>query len=167
MTKHDDLPSIEKVIAIAQLAGDAILNIYNTDFAVAEKSDQSPLTEADMASHHVIVDGLRSLDPETPLLSEESSKISFDVRNSWRRYWLVDPLDGTREFVKRNGEFTVNIALIEDGIPVLGVVQVPVTGTIYYGVQGQGAWCRNREQPPIPIRVQNPHQQPVPFLRQN
>ena len=155
MTKHDNLPPIEKVIAIAQHAGDAVLNIYNTDFAVAAKSDQSPLTEADMASHHVIVAGLHDLEPGTPVLSEESSKTDFDVRRGWRRYWLVDPLDGTKEFVKRNGEFTVNIALIED------VVQVPVYGRIYYGIRGQGAWRQDRDQNPIPIRVQNRHQKPI------
>ena len=104
---------------LAKVAGDKILEIYDTDFNVESKADESPLTAADMASHYAIVDGLKALTPEIPVLSEEDAKISFETRSSWSRYWLIDPLDGTKEFVKRNGEFTVNIALIEDGCPVL------------------------------------------------
>jgi 3'(2'), 5'-bisphosphate nucleotidase len=126
--------------AIARRAGAAILEVYAGSFAVETKSDDSPLTAADMAAHRVIVNGLHELTPDIPVLSEESKDIAWNVRREWERYWLVDPLDGTREFVKRNGEFTVNIALIENHVPVLGVVLVPVTGELYYGVAGEGAF---------------------------
>jgi 3'(2'), 5'-bisphosphate nucleotidase len=126
--------------ALARRAGAAILEVYADSFAVETKSDDSPLTAADMASHRIIVAGLRALTPDIPVLSEESATIDWDVRRGWDRYWLVDPLDGTREFVKRNGEFTVNIALIENHVPVLGVVLLPVTGELYYGVAGGGAF---------------------------
>jgi len=99
-------------VNIARDAGEAILTIYDTGFNVEEKADKSPLTDADLASHHLILKRLSELTPDIPILSEESAKLPFEVRSSWETYWLVDPLDGTREFVKRNGEFTVNIALI-------------------------------------------------------
>jgi 3'(2'), 5'-bisphosphate nucleotidase len=125
---------------LARRAGAAILEVYAGSFAVEHKADDSPLTAADMASHRVIVDGLQALTPDIPVLSEESRSIGWDIRRTWNRYWLVDPLDGTREFVKRNGEFTVNIALIEDHAPVLGVVLVPVSGELHYGIEGEGAF---------------------------
>ena len=125
---------------LARRAGAAILEIYAGSFAVEHKSDDSPLTAADMASHRLIVEGLRALAPDIPVLSEESKSIAWETRRAWPRYWLVDPLDGTREFVKRNGEFTVNIALIENHAPVLGVVLLPVTGESYYGIAGEGAF---------------------------
>ncbi|HET7221963.1 MAG TPA: 3'(2'),5'-bisphosphate nucleotidase CysQ [Rhodanobacteraceae bacterium] len=125
---------------LARRAGAAILEVYAGSFAVETKNDDSPLTAADMASHRLIVNGLRELTPDIPVLSEESKGIDWNVRRAWERYWLVDPLDGTREFVKRNGEFTVNIALIENHVPVLGVVLIPVTGELYYGITGEGAF---------------------------
>ena len=125
---------------LARRAGAAILEVYAGSFAVETKSDDSPLTAADMASHRLIVNGLRELTPDIPVLSEESKGIDWNVRRAWEHYWLVDPLDGTREFVKRNGEFTVNIALIENHVPVLGVVLIPVTGELYYGITGEGAF---------------------------
>jgi 3'(2'), 5'-bisphosphate nucleotidase len=131
---------IPDVCAIAQRAAAAILDVYESEFAVEHKDDRSPLTAADLAAHRTIVDGLRTLTPEWPILSEESAAISWDERRQWSRYWLVDPLDGTREFVKRNGEFTVNIALIDAERPVLGVVQVPVTGSIAWAWRDGGAW---------------------------
>lgn len=121
------------LIDIVQRAGDAIVEVYGTDFEVADKADSSPLTQADLAAHRVIAEGLAELDPTTPLISEESDPPPFAERRHWQRYWLVDPLDGTREFVNRNGEFTVNIALIEDGVPTLGVVGVPVQQRIFLG----------------------------------
>ncbi len=126
--------------ALARRAGAAILEIYAGTFAVEHKGDDSPLTAADMAAHRIIVDGLRALTPDIPVLSEESSDIAWPVRRAWDRYWLVDPLDGTREFIKRNGEFTVNIALIENHAPVLGVVLTPVTGELHYAIAGDGAF---------------------------
>lgn len=133
---------LEKIISIAEAAGKAILEIYNQDFEVQEKSDNSPLTAADLAAHHLIVAELEKIEPRLPILSEESAALPYEERSSWLRYWLVDPLDGTREFVKRNGEFTVNIALIEGDSPSCGVVHVPVTGTTYFGCKGKGAWKR-------------------------
>jgi len=128
------------VIDIAKQAGDAILNVYNTHFDVTSKEDHSPLTQADLAAHDVIVSQLELLTPHIPVLTEESETVDASVRMSWHRYWLIDPLDGTREFVKRNGEFTVNIAMIEAHAPVLGVVYAPVTGLLYSAVSGQGAY---------------------------
>lgn len=131
---------IGSVIDIARHAGNAILDVYRRDFEVEHKDDHSPLTAADLASHRIIVDSLRALTPDIPVLSEESADIDWHTRRTWDRYWLVDPLDGTREFVKRNGEFTVNIALIEGDRSVMGVVQTPVTGDLYYGIAGEGAF---------------------------
>ena len=128
--------------AIAQSAGRAILAVYESDFAVAHKEDNSPLTAADLAAHRAIVDGLRVLTPALPVLSEESAEqAAWDVRQRWPRYWLVDPLDGTREFVKRNGEFTVNIALIEEHRPTLGVVHAPVLEETYWAWRGGHAYA--------------------------
>ncbi len=131
---------IPEVCAIARRAATAILEVYESEFAVEHKDDRSPLTAADLAAHQSIVDGLRALTPELPILSEESAAIDWRERRQWSRYWLVDPLDGTREFVKRNGEFTVNIALIEGDRSVLGVVQAPVTGLIAWAWREGGAW---------------------------
>lgn len=128
------------VCRIAYDAAASILAVYDTDFAVEHKDDRSPLTEADMAAHQTIMQGLKALTPEIPILSEESTTIDYSTRRNWRHYWLVDPLDGTREFVKRNGEFTVNIALIDDHRCTLGVVLVPVTGVCYYAARDYGAF---------------------------
>jgi 3'(2'), 5'-bisphosphate nucleotidase len=152
---------MEALLELARKAGEAILEIYNTDFEVTDKSDDSPLTAADLASHRLIVSTLQELTPEIPVLSEESAKIPYPTRRGWRRYWLIDPLDGTREFIKRNGEFTVNIALIEDQDPVLGVIYAPVIDKLYYGVKGEGAWLRDGDAEPRPIRVQGIRRSPV------
>ena len=134
----------EGIIALAREAAIRILAIYDSEFAVAHKDDKSPLTAADMAAHHCIVDGLERLTADIPALSEESAEdVPAIVRRQWRRMWLVDPLDGTREFIKRNGEFTVNIALIDDGIPVLAVVQAPATGTLWHATRRHGAFRRD------------------------
>ncbi len=124
-------------ITAAILAGQAILKIYENDFDVYSKSDSSPLTEADLQAHKVIVAELEKTG--IPILSEEGKDIPFSERSKWKQFWMVDPLDGTKEFVKRNGEFTVNIALIEDGRPVFGVIYVPVEKTLYVGEVGKGA----------------------------
>jgi 3'(2'), 5'-bisphosphate nucleotidase len=132
------LPS---VLGLSKQAGAAIMAIYQQDdFGISTKADASPLTAADMSAHQLIVTGLQQLTPQLPILSEESASIAWAERQQWTHYWLVDPLDGTKEFIKRNGEFTVNIALIAHGVPVLGVVYVPVLNTCYYGAQGLGAW---------------------------
>jgi 3'(2'), 5'-bisphosphate nucleotidase len=127
---------IKKIVKIAQDAGEKILEVYaRDDFGTRLKSDDSPLTEADLAAHNVIVEGLSLLDDTIPVLSEESADIDWETRQQWQTYWLVDPLDGTKEFIKRNGEFTVNIALIENNSPVLGVVYAPVLETTYFADQ--------------------------------
>jgi len=159
MSHTQDIP-IERVIAIARRAAEAILSVYNTDFSIAHKDDRSPLTAADMASHYSILAGLAELTPELPVLSEESAAVPYEERRRWRRFWLVDPLDGTREFIKRNGEFTVNIALVEAHRPALGVVHVPVSGVTYYG-ENSHAFRQRDDQPPEPIRVSAQHQQRV------
>ena len=138
--KHDLEQLARHAGALAERAAAAILDVYDSDFAVEHKDDRSPLTAADLASHRVIVDGLHALTPELPVLSEESADVGWNQRSQWTRYWLVDPLDGTREFVKRNGEFTVNIALIVDHRPVLGIVQTPVSGELAAAWEGGGAW---------------------------
>jgi 3'(2'), 5'-bisphosphate nucleotidase len=127
---------------IARAAGEAIMAIYRSDFSVQTKADASPLTAADLAAQQVILDGLSRLEPLLPILSEEAKALAWSQRQHWSRYWLVDPLDGTREFVKRNGEFTVNIALIDERHTVLGVVLAPVTGELYIAEQGKGAWLQ-------------------------
>ena len=132
----------EGCVALSLAAGAAILEVYAQDFPVEMKADDSPLTQADMAAHRIIVAGLRSLAPDIPVLSEEDADIPWSVRRTWARHWLVDPLDGTREFVKKNGEFTVNIALIEDGRPVLGVVYAPVLDYLLHAEAGAGAFLR-------------------------
>ena len=121
------------LVDIVKRAGDDILRVYETDFDVQQKDDRSPLTQADLAAHRTIVAGLEALDPRLPIISEESALPPFAERRRWRRFWLVDPLDGTKEFIGRNGDFTVNIALIEDHRPTLGVVGVPVRQRIYVG----------------------------------
>lgn len=148
-TASELLPAI---VSLAQDAGRAILSIYPKDFAVERKGDDSPLTAADLASHHCITDGLKKLTPEIPCLSEEGADIPFAERSRWPLYWLIDPLDGTREFIKGNGEFTVNIALIDQGRPVLGVVHAPVLANTYYAAEGRGAWLQVHDAPAVPIR---------------
>ncbi len=144
---------LESVLDLAREAGGRIREVYARDFDVAHKEDRSPLTEADMAAHETIVAGLERLTPDLPVLSEESAEVPYGERAAWIRYWLVDPLDGTREFIKRNGEFTVNIALVEEGRPVLGVIHVPVSGVSYYACAGGGAFRQDPSAAPRPIRV--------------
>ena len=132
---------IPKLIDIAGKAGDEILRVYaKAEHGVEYKEDKSPLTEADKASHLVITEGLRALTPDIPVISEESVEVPYSERKSWRSFWLVDPLDGTKEFIKRNGEFTVNIALVKGRMPVFGMILIPVRGRLYYGGDGVGAF---------------------------
>ncbi len=128
---------VDALVGYAREAGRAVLEIYEReDFGVTTKADESPLTEADLASHRILMAGLRSVSEELPILSEESEMPPYDERRQWSAYFLIDPLDGTKEFINRNGEFTVNIALIEAGVAVMGVVHVPVTGVTYIGFTG-------------------------------
>jgi 3'(2'), 5'-bisphosphate nucleotidase len=132
---------LEQVMDLARQAGEKILEVYNRSesFDVETKKDDSPVTEADLAAHAILDPGLVSLLDQVPVLSEESTIPSYDIRSSWSRYWIIDPLDGTKEFIKKNGEFTVNIALVNEGVPVLGVVYVPVLNIFYCGMTGKGA----------------------------
>ena len=141
---------LPQVVTIAQQAGEKIMSVYRSaDFSVQHKGDNSPLTAADLASHHHIVESLSKLMPSYPILSEESASIPFDERSGWQTYWLVDPLDGTREFVKRNDEFSILIALIHKHRPILGVVHAPALGETWFASQGNGAFkqTQNRTQP--------------------
>jgi 3'(2'), 5'-bisphosphate nucleotidase len=151
---------IDPIVDLAVEAGQAILEVYATDFDVQEKGDQSPLTQADLASHHCIVAGLSALTPDIPIISEEEGLPDFSERSQWQRYWLIDPLDGTKEFVNRNGEFTVNIALIDSNRPILGVVHVPVQGKTYIGCQGHGSELR-ADGKTTPISVATTSSDPV------
>jgi 3'(2'), 5'-bisphosphate nucleotidase len=129
------------VLEIAEEAGRLILQVRESaDFGTTEKADHSPVTRADMAAHRHIAQALKTLTPEIPLLSEEDADIAFETRRTWTRYWLVDPLDGTKEFIRRSADFTVNIALIEDGYPTLGVVVAPALGVSYFAAQNAGAF---------------------------
>ncbi|MES2857819.1 MAG: 3'(2'),5'-bisphosphate nucleotidase CysQ [Pseudomonadota bacterium] len=150
----------EAVIAIARRAAGEILGVYESEFAITRKDDRSPLTAADLAAHRCIVSGLAALTPDIPVLSEESRDIEIARRREWSTLWLVDPLDGTREFIKRNGEFTVNIALIEEGVATFGVIQQPVTGTLWHGARGAGAFRRDGDSEGT-IRVRLPATMPL------
>ncbi len=140
-----DTSLMQHIISTSINAGKAIMDIYDSaDFGVEIKADNSPLTLADKAAHNVIMEGLSKTD--YPVLSEEGVNIPYSERKRWERFWMVDPLDGTKEFIKKNGEFTVNIALIEKGEPVFGVVYAPVLQTLYYGVKGKGAFKARVEE---------------------
>jgi 3'(2'), 5'-bisphosphate nucleotidase len=149
------MPTVER-------AGVAIMRIYDGAFTVQHKDDDSPLTLADLESQRIILEALESLTPGVPILSEESAQAPWAERRQWTELWVVDPLDGTREFVKRNGEFTVNIALVVDHEPLLGIVSAPAQGLVYWGAAGTGAFSRHRgaaqsriqvAPPQAPIRV--------------
>lgn len=145
---------LQEIDELARAAGAAIMEIYRSEnFGETSKADNSPLTLADLASHKCIVAGLSKLQPHYPILSEEDANIPYAERSKWTRFWLVDPLDGTKEFLKRNGEFTVNIALVENGIPVLGVVYAPVLDVCYYAARGSGAFMQQGNSAPRPIQA--------------
>jgi len=146
---------LDEVTLIARAAGKAIMEVYRGHIEVERKEDNSPLTVADLAANHVIQSNLRKLSPDVPIISEESASIDYNIRSTWRRYWLVDPLDGTREFIKRNDEFTVNIALIEDGMPVLGVVYAPALSLMYTGSAETGAIKQQGTAAPMPIHARS------------
>jgi len=155
---------LESVVDIARRAGREILEVYATDFQARAKADESPLTEADLRAHRLIEAQLLQLTPRLPVLSEESAEIPFEERSRWESYWLVDPLDGTKEFVSRNGEFTVNIALIQRHRPVLGVVHIPVTDTTYSGIPGEAAWREANDRGRVRIGVKAIAAQPLRVL---
>ena len=139
-----DKKNLNKLIALTVEAGDSIREIYKTDFDIEVKDDKSPLTLADSASNQIITEFLKDFTPKIPILSEEGSKISYDERLSWNEYWLIDPLDGTKEFIKRNDEFTVNIALVKNNLPILGIIHTPISGDIFWGSNAFGSFYRNK-----------------------
>ena len=145
-----------EALAIARQAGSRIVEVYKADDCeINYKSDQTPVTTADMAAHRIILRELQQLKPELPVLSEESGVISFAERHNWPAYWLVDPLDGTREFLRRNGEFSVNIALIVNNRPIAGVIVAPVLDIAYFATQGIGAFKQIGIEAPQPIHVRS------------
>lgn len=146
------------VIALVERAGAAILPFWRHELAVQHKVDDSPVTAADLAANQVLVEGLTALAPDIPVLSEESCAIPFAERAGWQRWWLVDPLDGTKEFIAGSSEFTVNVALVEAGRVLFGVVGVPADGRCYYGGAGLGAWRQVGEEPARSIQVR---QEPI------
>lgn len=145
---------VPPVHAIAQRAAQTILAVYRGAFTIEEKADHTPVTTADLAAHNVIVPALRALTPQVPVLSEESIHISCAERIAWNRLWLVDPLDGTREFIARSDQFSINIALIEDHAPIFGLIMIPVSGVTYFAWRGGGAWKHVPQSPPRRIACQ-------------
>lgn len=148
MTENID---IQKINSIAKKAGDEIMKIYQQDFDVDYKKDNSPLTKADIHSNEVIIKNLENLYPDIPVLSEENNEIPYKTRKNWEYFWLIDPLDGTKEFVKENGKFTVNIALIYKNTPILGVIYAPALNLLYYAQKDRGAF--KQEENKIPQRL--------------
>ena len=139
--------NLEDIVAIAQKAGDAIMQIYTKDFTIEYKDDKSPLTEADTKSNKIICNALEKLYPNIPIMSEENKQTEYEVRKNWDYYWCIDPIDGTKEFIKKNDEFTVNIALIHKDTPVLGVVYAPAIDEMYKAKKGDGAFKNNQKLP--------------------
>lgn len=142
---------LDKIIETARDAGEAILEFYSEEIEVYDKEDDSPLTKADLAAHHIIVDALAEIDPDTPVISEESGVPDYEERKNWNKFWIVDPLDGTKEFIKKNGEFTVNMALIEEGKPVLGVVYLPAKDVLYFAENEIGSYKSENKEEPVRI----------------
>jgi 3'(2'), 5'-bisphosphate nucleotidase len=156
-----NLPELaEALLPIVDRAGAAIMRIYDAGFTVQHKDDNSPLTLADLESQRIIAEGLAQLTPDIPVLSEESAQAPWSERQAWRELWVVDPLDGTREFIKRNGEFTVNVALVVNHEPLLGVVAAPAQGLMYWGAAGAGAFSRHRDAAAAKIEI-SPALQPL------
>ncbi|HWJ04988.1 MAG TPA: 3'(2'),5'-bisphosphate nucleotidase CysQ [Steroidobacteraceae bacterium] len=159
---HELATLLSEVRTLVADAGRAILEVYGGAHEVEYKADDSPITRADRAAHEILASGLRRLTPDIPVLSEESAaEHAVEVRRHWRELWLVDPLDGTKEFIGRNGEFTVNVALIRDQVPVLGVVAAPVLGLVYGGAQGLGAFVAHAGGSDRPIRTRVPAANPL------
>lgn len=145
---------LQPLLEICEHASQAILNVYHKDdFSIQNKQDQSPVTAADLAAHEIIQKGLATLTPDIPQLSEEAADINFSQRQQWNTFWCIDPLDGTKEFIRKNDEFTVNIALIHEHKPVLGIIYIPVTGTAYWGSTQLGSWKQQSNAAPAQIRT--------------
>ena len=152
---------ITSTVEITKEAGEAITEIYNSDFNYQLKKDLSPITAADNLSHNIIIDRLKMLTPEIPILSEENCDIPYKIRSQWTQYWLVDPLDGTKEFIKKNGEFTVNIAMIDNNSPIFGVIHLPVTDETYWGSKINGSFYSTENNDAEPISVSENNQNSI------
>ena len=159
--KIPDERLIISTVEIAKEAGEAIAEIYSSDFDYQFKKDLSPITAADKLSHNIITERLKTLTPEIPILSEENCDIPYKIRSQWTQYWLVDPLDGTKEFIKKNGEFTVNIALIENNNPIFGIIHIPVTNETYWGSQVNGTFYSTENNDAEQISVSDNYQNPM------
>jgi len=157
-TPNDLIPLL---IMLCRSTGNRIIEIYNGQYEVEQKSDMTPVTCADIAANSAIVSGLELITPHIPILSEEVTAVPFEIRRQWRRYWLIDPIDGTREFINRTGEFTINIALIENNKPILGVVYAPVIEVCYYATQNNGAFKLINGQDSLRLSVRPCNQQPI------
>ena len=156
--------ALDNLVKISRKAGDEILDVYNGTISVTLKDDLSPLTDADRRSNKVITDQLSELYPDIPILSEEGQEINYSDRKGWNLFWLIDPLDGTKEFIKRNGEFTVNIALIENGHPIAGVVYAPTKDTFWYGAREIGSFKVDSDSDPEKISVINDSYNPIKIV---
>ncbi|MCW3125077.1 MAG: 3(2),5-bisphosphate nucleotidase [Bacteroidetes bacterium] len=143
---HADI-DIDYILALTHQAGEAIMEVYKKDFTVEYKDDRSPLTAADKLSNKIIIDGLLKKYPGSNIISEENKQIPYEERKDWSSFWLIDPIDGTKEFIKKNGEFTVNIALVENGVPTLGFVYAPALGLMYYGIKDKGSFKETKNGP--------------------
>ncbi|MEM9478285.1 MAG: 3'(2'),5'-bisphosphate nucleotidase CysQ [Verrucomicrobiota bacterium] len=143
---------LERVKEAALAAGEAILEIYAREFSVEEKEDKSPLTEADRAAHEILVAALEEATPEIPIISEEAKTLPYAERKGWSQLWMIDPLDGTKEFIKKNGEFTINVAFVEDGVPTAGVVYQPTEKKLYFGGPETGAFCQIDGGEAVPVK---------------
>ena len=160
--KREALEALQgPIVSLAIKAGARILDFYRYGYDVEQKEDKTPLTEADIAAHDIIEEGLQQFTPDIPILSEESTTIPYSIRKTWQRYWLVDPLDGTREFIRHNGEFTVNIALIEDGLPIMGLIHAPELENCYFASKGLGAYKKAGHNKPRRIAVREKCRHPV------
>lgn len=148
-----DKINLKDIVRIAKEAGDAIMEIYEKDFTIEYKDDKSPLTEADLKSNEIICSALTNLYPNIPIISEENKEVPYIARKIWDYFWLIDPIDGTKEFIKKTGEFTVNIALIYKDVPVLGVVYAPVLKDMYFSKKDMGAY-KNDERLPIKQNIE-------------
>ncbi len=155
MTETQKAETLHDIVEISKEAGRAILDIYHSDFAVEEKGDKTPLTEADRRSHDIIHGILKEKYP-FPVLSEEGKDVLYSERKDWEYFWLVDPLDGTKEFIKKNGEFTVNISLIHEDRPIIGVIYVPAADILYHAAEGRGSYkIESGKEDSLPLKVQN------------
>ena len=152
---------IISTIEIAKDAGLAIVQIYDSDFDYELKKDLSPITEADNISHTIVTERLKILTPKIPIISEENCEIPYNIRSKWKKYWLVDPLDGTKEFINKNGDFTVNIALIDNNTPIFGVIHIPVTNETYWGSKVNGSFYSNANNDVKQIRVSKNNNNPI------